>query len=134
VVKSEETVIDSPGARRVVFPAASFGVIVNVAESVAAIEAEDALSVNDAGAFATVHTTVTVGSPLPVKSGSEASEPLLKTSSQTKYEIVAYLDVIAFGPTGIPVEEVYESGVVLRTDALSETVEVELSALSVAAD
>jgi hypothetical protein len=134
VVKSEETVIDSPGARSVVFPAASFGVIVKVAESVAAMDAEDALNVKDAGALATVHTTVTVGSPLPVKSGRDASVPLFSLSSHTRYEIVAYFVVTVSAARGIPVEVEPLSGWVLKTCAESETVEVELSALRVAAD
>jgi hypothetical protein len=62
VVSEDVTVIDSEAVKRVVLPAASFGVIVKVADSELETDAEDALRVNDAGAFAREQTTVANGS------------------------------------------------------------------------
>jgi hypothetical protein len=58
VVSEDVTVIVSLFARRVVFPAASFGVIVKVVDSVAATEALVALRVYEAGALARTQSTV----------------------------------------------------------------------------
>jgi hypothetical protein len=73
-------------ANSVVTPAESFGVIVKVAVSPAAIEAVEALKEKLAGAPATVHVTVVEAERAP---GDVASSPLPVLSVQTLYEIVA---------------------------------------------
>jgi hypothetical protein len=76
---AEETVTVSVVVRRVVTPFASFGVIVNVADSPAAIDAEVAESENDVGAPATVHVTFVVKSPVV-----GVAPVLLSVSHQTR--------------------------------------------------
>ena len=109
VVNEDVTVIVSLLASNVLFPAESFGVIVKVADSLAPTDAEALLNVNEAGAPATLQTTVTYGSaailPLGVVLGpaTESFVSFARLSNQTKYVMVAYFFVIMSPSTKMPV-------------------------------
>jgi hypothetical protein len=76
---ADDTVTVSVVVRSVVTPFASLGVIVNVADSPAAIDAEVEESEKDVGAPATVHVTLVVRSPVV-----GALPALLSVSHQTR--------------------------------------------------
>jgi hypothetical protein len=122
----------------VVFPAESFGVIVKVADSLAPTDAEALLNVNEAGAPATLQTTVVYGSagisPLGVVLGVVAFVSFAKLSNQTKYVMVAYFFVMMSPSTMMPVRVDNVSRVTECTVAASATEDVALSALRVAED
>ena len=134
VVRDEVTVIVSLLARSVVFPAASFGVIVKVVDSVAATEALVALKVYEAGALARTQSTVVEGSAAVAPEeapGLEVSVPFAKLSSHTKYLMEARRVGTVSAASTRPVEVDKVSSVAESTTELGAKVDVELSVADV---
>lgn len=138
VVREDVTVMVSLLASNVVFPAESFGVIVKVADSLAPADAEALLNVNEAGAPATLQTTVVYGSagisPFGVVLGVDEFVSFARLSNQTKYVMVAYFFVMMSPSTMMPVRVDNVSRETECTCVASVTEDVALSVLRVAED